>query len=127
MTPPQEPRLEDRLLKLVLRTYLWHFAAFIVLNVALTALNIWTGPPWWGLWPLVITGGLVTLHYLVYKTAQIDDQWVDDRAADIYGRSYDQGHIDSIANRHDLQTPPRQSEQPRQSAPPQAGSKEPRE
>ena len=60
------------------------------------------GPPWWGIWPLLITGALFTLHYLIYKTATVDEDWVDDRAADVYDRSYDQGHIDSIANHHDL-------------------------
>ena len=89
----------------VQRTYGWHRAAFIALNVVITAINIWMGPPWWGIWPLLITGALFTLHFLFYKASVVDDAWVEDRAADLYDRSYDQGHIDSIANQHDLETP----------------------
>ncbi len=86
-------------------SYPWHRVAFIAFNVIVTAINVATGPPWWGLWPLVITGALFTLHYLVYKTSLVDDEWVEDRATDLYDRSYDQGHIDSIAGRHGLETP----------------------
>jgi hypothetical protein len=35
----------------------------------------------------------------------VSDEWVDERATDVYARSYDQGHIDSIAGQHDLETP----------------------
>jgi hypothetical protein len=86
-------------------TYSWHRAVFIGLNLLLTAINIWTGPPWWGIWPLLITGALFTLHYLIYKSSMVDDAWVDERAADLYDRSYDQGHIDSIAGQHGFETP----------------------
>ena len=34
----------------------------------------------------------------------VDDDWVNERANDLYDRSYDQGHIDSIAERHDMET-----------------------
>ena len=85
------------------RSYPWHRNIFIGLNVALTILNALTGPPWWGLWPLLITGLLFALHYLVYKASIIDDAWVDERAADLYYKSYDQGHIDFIADRHELE------------------------
>lgn len=89
-------------LALIQKFYPWHRNAFIAFNVGLTALNIYGGPPWWGLWPLLITGLIFALHYLVYKASVIDDDWVDARAADLYYKSYDQGHIDFIAERHDL-------------------------
>lgn len=84
--------------------YPWHRAFFIGFNGLLTAINLWTGKPWWALWPLVITGGLFTLHFLIYKTTIIDEAWVDERAGDLYDRSYDQGHIDSIAGQHGMET-----------------------
>ena len=86
-------------------TYGWHRAAFIAVNLVITTVNIWNGPPWWGVWPLLITGALFTLHFLIYKTSMVSDEWVDERATDVYERSYDQGHIDSIAGHHDLETP----------------------
>jgi len=89
----------------LVRYYKWHLSVFIVLNVLLTIANIVSGPPWWGLWPLVITGAAFTLHYLIYKTATVNDRWVEERAADLFDKSYDQGHIESIAGRHELETP----------------------
>ena len=88
---------------LLQRTYPWHRNAFISLNVILTAVNIASGPPWWGLWPLLITGLVFAIHYLVYKASVIDEKWVDERAADLYYKSYDQGHIDSIADRNEME------------------------
>ncbi|MFT5510676.1 MAG: hypothetical protein ACI89J_003773 [Hyphomicrobiaceae bacterium] len=102
--PAKTPNLEEKLVSWAQVTYPWHRAFFIGLNGLLTATNFWTGAPWWALWPLVITGGLFTLHYLIYKTTLIDDAWVDERAGDLYDRSYDQGHIDSIAGHHDMET-----------------------
>jgi hypothetical protein len=87
------------------RTYRWHRALFIGLNVAITAVNVSMGPPWWGVWPLLVTGLLFTLHFLVYRTSLVDEDWVDERAAEIYDRSYDQGHMEAIAGGHRLETP----------------------
>jgi len=86
------------------RTYVWHLSFFVGFNVLLTALNLWIGKGWWALWPLVITGGLFLVHFLVYKTSLVDEKWVEERAGDIYSRSYDMGHINSIADRHDMET-----------------------
>ena len=90
-------------LQMMQRLYPWHRNIFIGFNVALTVLNVVTGPPWWGLWPLLITGLVFAIHYLVYKASIIDEAWVDERAAELHYKSYDQGHIDFIAERHDLE------------------------
>jgi len=102
--PSSKVSLEDQVVAWTQRTYPWHRALFVGCNGFLTAVNFYTGAPWRALWPLVITGGLFTLHYLIYKTTLIDDAWVDERAGDLYDRSYDQGHIDSIAGRHNMET-----------------------
>lgn len=88
----------------LVRTYPYHRAAFIALNVLLTAVNIYTGKPWWALWPLLITGVVYMVHYLIYKASTVDDAWVEERAADLYDKSYDQGHINSIAGHHEMET-----------------------
>jgi hypothetical protein len=104
MEPSNQANLEQEVVRWAQRSYPLHRAFFIACNGVLTALNLWTGKPWWALWPLVITGGLFTLHYLIFKTTLINDDWVDERAGDLYDRSYDQGHIDSIADRHGMET-----------------------
>lgn len=94
-----------RLFRLAQATFGWHRALFIGLNVVITAVNVWMGPPWWGVWPLLVTGLLFMLHFLVYSTSLVDDTWVEERAAEIYDRSYDQGHLDAIAEHYKLETP----------------------
>ena len=37
------------------------------------------------------------MHYLVYKTGTVDENWVDERTAELHSKSYDAGHIDRIA------------------------------
>lgn len=101
----QQADLVTRLIDWARATYGWHRALFIAVNVVITAINVWMGAPWWGVWPLLITGALFTLHFLIYKASMVDEAWVNERAADLYDRSYDQGHIDSIAEHHALETP----------------------
>ena len=84
--------------------YPYHRALFIAFNVILTAINLFTGKPWWALWPLLVTGLVFTIHYLIFKASTVDDAWVEERAADLFDKSYDQGHIDWIAGRHEMET-----------------------
>lgn len=86
-------------LALLHRAYPWHRALFIGLNGVLTVANIVTGPPWWGLWPLLITGLLFALHYFLYKSTAIDDAWVEERVEDVRVRSLDHGHVGSLIER----------------------------
>jgi hypothetical protein len=78
------------------RIFRRHFAAFLLVNLALTAANIATGAPWWAFWPLAAWSLPLTVHYLVYKTSTIDDAWVDERIDDLRSKSYDLSHIDDI-------------------------------
>lgn len=89
---------------IIVALYPWHKAVFIGLNAALTLLNLYFGKPWWALWPLLITGFIFMVHYLTYKSLTVDDAWVDERAAELYDKSYDQAQIDSIAERNDMET-----------------------
>ena len=82
----------------------YHRALFIGLNVVLTVINIYGGAPWWAVWPLLVTGLIYTIHYLLYAALTVDDAWVEERAAELYDKSYDQGHIDSIASRYEMET-----------------------
>lgn len=82
------------------RNFRRHFAAFLVVNVALTAANIVGGAPWWAFWPLAIWSLPLLVHYLFYKASTIDDAWVDERIEDLRAKSYDLSHI------HDIQRKP---------------------
>lgn len=77
-----------------------HAAAFFGVNAALTLINIYTGRPWWALWPLLAWGLAFAVHYLVLKVARTDERWVEERTEALRSRSYDRGHIESIEHRY---------------------------
>ncbi|MEZ5855331.1 MAG: 2TM domain-containing protein [Hyphomicrobiaceae bacterium] len=73
----------------------------LVLNGLLTIVNFATGAPWWGVWPLLVTGFVLGVHYLFYKMRTTDEDWVQQRVDDLHDRSYDRGHIEDIQSRED--------------------------
>ena len=81
------------------RLFPWHATAFVFLNGALTILNVATGPPWWAVWPLIVTGFALALHYLIYRATAVDEQWVADRVTELNLKSYDRSHIENIKER----------------------------
>ena len=40
---------------------------------------------------------MLAVHYLVHKTATVDEDWVEERTANLHSKSYDAHHIDQIA------------------------------
>jgi hypothetical protein len=82
------------------RAFPWHLGAFVAANAALGAANVWTGGPWWGFWPLVATGLLLAVHYLVYKAQAVDERWADARVEELNLKSYDRSHIEDLKARH---------------------------
>lgn len=82
------------------RAFPWHARAFVALNVVLSLVNALTGPPWWAFWPLAATGFILTVHYLFYKAAAIDERWVDERVEELNLKSYDRSHIEDLKRRH---------------------------
>jgi len=81
------------------RRFRRHFAAYLVVNLALTAANIVGGAPWWAFWPLAVWSLPLLVHYLFYKTSTIDDAWVDERIEDLRAKSYDLSHIKDIQSK----------------------------
>ena len=101
-TPPGESRgslLGAAGLWLV-RGFAWHLRAFVAANALLSAANAWTGRPWWAFWPLVATGFLLAVHYLLYKAAVVDERWADARVEELNLKSYDRSHIEDLKARH---------------------------
>jgi hypothetical protein len=77
-----------------------HAWAFVAINAALTLLNIFMGGPWWALWPLLVTGFLLGVHYLVYKALTANEQWAAERAEELNLKSYDRSHIEDLKARY---------------------------
>jgi|GEM_PF-1076162 len=94
------------------RNFRRHFAAFLVVNVALTAANVMSGAPWWAFWPLAVWSLPLLVHFLIYKASSIDDAWVDERIADLRSKSYDLSHIDDIKRQPSGAAPERRPGEP---------------
>jgi hypothetical protein len=84
----------------VVRAFRWHLALFSVLNVALTLANVLTGSPWWALWPLLVTGLAMGVHYLLYKALTVDETWAEERVEELNLKSYDRSHIEELKSRY---------------------------
>lgn len=48
------------------------------------------------------------MHYLIHKSTTVDENWADERIADLHSKSYDASHIDRIAKDHDAESADRQ-------------------
>ena len=86
---------------LITRLYRWHLAAYCVLMGALLAINIFIGGGWWSFWPMCAWGLVLACHFFYYKSATVDDRWVQERTDDLRLRSYDLSHIHDIEDRVD--------------------------
>jgi hypothetical protein len=85
--------------KLLARAFRPHLYLYLLVNAGLTGVNVYMGAPWWAVWPLVLWGMLLMLHFLYYRTVSVDDAWVEERTLDLRSKSYDMGHIDNIRER----------------------------
>jgi len=80
----------------IARAFRPHLLAYLLVNAGLTGVNVTMGAPWWAVWPLVLWGMLLMLHFLYYRATSVDEAWVEERTLDLRSKSYDMGHIDDI-------------------------------
>jgi hypothetical protein len=100
MKPPP-PAWRNRLA----RSFRWHAWSFAAVNLGLTAVNVVLGRPWWALWPLLATGIVFGVHYMLFKAFTVDERWVEERARDLTIKSYDRSQIESIRERQRRRDP----------------------
>jgi hypothetical protein len=60
-------------------------------------------------WPFLVWGFVLFLHFLYVRSLDADDAWASNRAADVSQHAYDSGHIDIIRKRYEDDTPDGQS------------------
>lgn len=90
----------ERLLGQAVRLFRPHFLVFFAAAVAILAVAAATG--WrWLYWIVMGWGGLLLIHYLIYKARTVDERWVEDRTEELHLKSYDRDHIQSIRTRQD--------------------------
>jgi hypothetical protein len=89
----------------------WHVGGFLGGNALLGVANALAGGRWWAFWPLLLTAGLLCVHYLLYKAGTVDERWVEERVEELNLKSYDRSHIEDLKERHGGSAAPGQSGQ----------------
>lgn len=84
---------------LLRRLFRWHLLAYGVLMGGLAFVNIYIGGGWWSFWPMCGWGLVLALHFFIYKSMSVDEDWVRERTDDMRLRSYDVSHILDIEDR----------------------------
>ena len=77
----------------------WHTIAYCLCIGAVNAINIYQGAPWWAIWPTLTWGVLFAVHYFIYKAMNVDENWANERAAEIREYSYDFDHMKDMQSR----------------------------
>jgi hypothetical protein len=94
MSEEPDTSLLPRALKF--RQHLYVYAALFVLTVLL---NKAFGASLPMFWPLAVWGLALTIHFFISSSIDIPDDWIEERAEDLRGRSYDFDHIRDIQKR----------------------------
>lgn len=61
-------------------------------------------------WPILVWGFVLFLHFMYVRSHNVDDDWASNRAADVTQHAYDSGHIDIIRKRYENDAPANQSD-----------------
>jgi hypothetical protein len=86
---------------MIIQSFPWHAQAFLGANLLLCLSNYLSGPPWWAVWPLMVSAIFLALHYLFYKAVTVDDRWAEERVEELNLKSYDRSHIEDLKARYD--------------------------
>ncbi|MEM7249958.1 MAG: amidohydrolase family protein [Pseudomonadota bacterium] len=73
-----------------------HRNLYVAVTLGLLIANVITGAPWWSFWPIFGWGVVVMFHFFLFRSINIEDEWVDSRAGDLRSKSYDFSHINDI-------------------------------
>ena len=79
-----------------------HGVLFMVVNGLALAANVWTGPPWWGAWVLLVSGAPFLVHVLAVRSLTVSPAWVDERTERVRERSYERASIEDAMTRAGL-------------------------
>jgi len=66
-----------------------------VMGVTIVSQFIWP-TEWWFFWPLLIWTVIFTLHLMVMRTIDVDEDWVDERSDKVADNAFDFGQMEAI-------------------------------
>jgi|GEM_PF-4668928 len=88
------------LLDLANRHYRVHLRVFSVCAIIALVLILVFGQ-WWLFWPTMVWSLFFGVHFLTYKSLNIDNDWIDERIARTTDKAYDVSHIENIRDSFD--------------------------
>ena len=82
------------------RLFALHRLAYILIVGVALAVNVLTfSGTLWIFWPAGAWGLVLLVHFLIVRSIHVQDEWVDERVADLRMNSYDFDHIHNIQDR----------------------------
>ena len=101
------------------RPHAWLYGTAMLLGLALAVL--WSAA--WLFWPLMIWSLLFLVHFLVTKSLEVTNDWVDERTERTTLRAQDISHIESIRERYENSIAPAAAQEPENGAKPEEAMK----
>jgi len=77
-----------------------HLHAFVIYAVIALALILIFGQ-WWLFWPTMVWFFLFGVHFLTFKSLNINSDWVDERITRTTEKAYDVSYIENLRERFD--------------------------
>lgn len=88
----------DGLNKFLLASYRWHQSAFMVGFAGMLVVDFFFLDGWATFWLMVVWSLVFGVHFMVFRSQAVDEEWVREKIIfDVY-RPWDYGHIDEIKN-----------------------------
>ena len=109
MSDAEEPEKNTTVSILLQRVQVWfryHAIAYVAGNGLLFFINAMFSDHWWSFWPFFFWSLLFACHFFLVKSMGADDDWAENRAMRLRGKSYDVGHIREIERSYNTGTMP---------------------
>ena len=82
------------------RIFRVHVFTYVLFNGLFILIDFLTASSGWFFWPMLAWGIGLTIHWLYFKSINIDEEWVEQRTEDVRLMAYDAGHIENIEKRY---------------------------
>jgi hypothetical protein len=88
----------DGVNKALLASYRWHQMGFMVGLLALAIVDFFFLDGWATFWVMTAWSLLFGVHFMIFRSQAVDEEWVRERIIfDVY-KPWDYGHVDEIRN-----------------------------
>ncbi len=93
------PMTIDWLNQVLLASYRWHQTLFVVGLGAMMVVDFFFLDGWATFWPTMAWCMIFGIHFMIFRSQMVDDEWARERLIFEVYRPWDTGHIEEIRNR----------------------------